>query len=209
MRVTLFAVTTMFVSSLLLVGCYTDDPMPMPRGYSSYDKALKSVDGAKARNVGYEYSKENNEVALEALRFAAMDLVEKLDQKLNFNTDEIYLTAPASTAFYNSFDYLLRDELMQRGYILKSSAKDAVNIELVAKKLDVTCFEGEEFEGEKASSDYNIYLALAINVVDGVTQSLPSDFVGGFYDIPLNDYRQAGNVKIDIPACSNGCCNLE
>ncbi len=170
---------------LVLAACYSDAPTPMPRGYSSYDKPIKSVDGAKARNIGYDYSSENNKAALDALRSAAKDIALQLDKKLTFGSDKIHLKIPANTAFYNSFDYLLREELMQNGYIFVNSQDDAVQIDFVAKRPGPNCELG------------NIYLALAMNVVDDT----PSDVVGSFYDLPLYGYRPAGNFNIDVPQC--------
>ena len=191
MRAFLF-VTMCLPLALLLAGCYANTPKPMARGYSSYGQEFKSVSGADARDVGYDYSKENNDAVLKAQRHAARDLVEKLDQKLNFSVDKIYLTIPRNTAFYNSFDHLLRDELVQKGYLLSSSDENAVKIEFVAKEIALDCTSNE---GE--ALDYNAYIALAMNVVDKV----PSATIGGFYSVPMYDYVDAGNVKLDIPLC--------
>lgn len=182
-----FISITMCLSFIfVLAGCYSDAPSPVPRGYSSYDKAVKSVDGAEAGNIGYNYSIEKNKAALDDMLPAAKSLALLLDEKLTFGVDEIYLNIPANTAFYNSFDYLLRSELMDNGYILVSSPIDAVRVDFVAKVLD-----------SKGCGANNTYLALAINVVD----ESPAGIVGEFYNVPLYGYRPAGKINIDIPQC--------
>ncbi len=181
-----FLLISVSVSSLLgLAACNIHDPLPMGRGYSSYGEAHKSAPGAHARDVGYDYSNEANQSVLDAMRPAVADLVEKLDQKLSFNVDTIYLSRHAYTAFYGSLDHLLRDELTMRGYMLSVDPKNSVNVELYANDTAPAC------------NGQDVYLALAIDAVDEV----PSDIVGGYYDIPKYDYKPAGHLKIDIPAC--------
>ncbi len=169
-----------------LAGCAIGDPSPMPRGYSSYGQDIKSVDGPKARNIGYNYSRDKNEVTLNNIRPIVKEMAELLDKKLTFGVDEIYLKTPVNTAFYNSFDYLLRDELMQLGYrFVNTPIDNTVKIDFVAKTIPYECTVN------------NIYLALAINTID----DNPSDIVGGFYKMPLYGYRPAGNINIDVPPC--------
>ncbi len=179
--------------SFILTGCYaiSPSPKPMPRGYSSYDQAFKSAKGAPARDIGYEYSNNKNNDNIDDMRFAALELVEMLDEKLERSVNSIYLRSPANTAFYNSFDYLLRNELMQSGYHLENSAKGVVNVDFVAKHASAKCMNNNEGE--------YIYLALAIDVTNNVASSV----VGGFYQVPLNDYIPAGHVKLDVPSCSS------
>ncbi len=188
-----FISVTMFLSfTLLLSGCYYGAPSPMPRGGSSYNQELKSVDGAKVRQIGYDYSIDNNKAALDELLPIAQELAEMLNEKLPSGMDKIYLNIPANTAFYNSFDYLLRGELRQLGYVLvnssdSSDSSDATRVDFVAKITPAECEHN------------NSYLALAINVIDNV----PSDIVGGLYNVPLYGYRRAGFVKIDMPLCAS------
>ncbi len=176
------------VSSILsLTACNMSDPTPMGKGYGSYNQPYKSASGADANPVGYDYSNEANKAVLNNMRYTAQDLVEKLDQKLSFNIDDVYLTIPAHTAFYNSMDHLIRDELTKRGYILSSSPADSVHVELFAKNDIPQCM------------DENLYVGLAINVVDRV----PSDVVGGYYNIPAYGFTPAGNLKVTAPSCSS------
>ncbi len=177
---------------LMLSGCsnYTD-PKPWGRGYSSYDQEFKSAPGSKARAIGYEYSNERNAAVLDLIRPTVQDLVSKLDAKLSFSIDKIYLTPLKSTAFYSSFDYILRDELEQNGYEIVFSPENAVQVDFVARKAD------KRYTRCTDDNDNNVYLALAINVVNGV----PQDFVSGFYKVPPYDYRYDGRVKIKVPTC--------
>ncbi len=187
----LFSVSLCF-SAMLLVGCSGFAPSPVGRGYSSYDKEFKSAPGNEARDIGYDYSVESNAAAIDGMRDAVRDLVEKIDGKLSFSVDELYLNTPESnTAFYNSFDHLLREELTRQGYLLSNSdGEDNVRIDFVAKEV-VNC------EGDDSNS---MYLALAIDVVNGV----PGDTVGGFYDVPTYGYVRVNKVKVDVPVlCSS------
>lgn len=182
------SVSTCFSLVLILTGCNLGDPTPWGRGYSSYDEQFKSAPAPEARDVGYSYNNDRNNAVIEFIRPAAQDLVEQLDAKMSFSIDTIYLKMPANTAFYNSFDYVLREEFAQNGYELVSSPKNSVQVDFVAKGLSTRCAD---------SGNNNMYLALAINTVKGI----PSDFVDGFYEVPLYDYKEAGSIKIEVPSC--------
>ena len=169
-----------------MTACNIHDPLPMGRGYSSYSEPYKSAPGVSARDVGYDYSNEANKTVISSMRPAVEDLVEKLDQKLSFNIDALNLKQPAHTAFYNSLDHLLREELTKRGYLLSIDNDDAVTLDLYAN-VDVPACKGDA-----------VYIALAIDAIDDV----PSDIVGGFYNIPKYDFVHAGHLKMDVPTCS-------
>ncbi len=179
-----------------LSACHIGAPNPMPRGYSSYDKELKSVEGENARSVGYAYSNKKNDSVLQDMQYAASDLADKLDARLSFSSDEIYLSSPANTAFYNSFDHLLRDELTQRGYLLaRTAGTDSVSVDFIARGDVPFCFAGDD------NSEYkNLYLALAVNVDRKHT---PEYVVGDFYEVPTYDFISAGNVRISPPSCES------
>ena len=184
------------LSSLLLAGCHGSSPGPFSRGYSSYDKEFKSAPGQQARSVGYEYGADMNNAVIDDMRHAVHDLVEKMDAKLSFSVDELYLDNPSNAAFYNSFDHLLREELTHQGYLLAhNDTENSVRIDFIAKKASY-CDNAEMRGGYKN----NMYLALAIGSVDGVS----GDVVGGFYDVPTYGYVNINNVKIDVPlSCSS------
>ncbi len=199
-----FLSISMCLSLIVIIsGCNATSPKPWGRGYSSFDEEYKSAPGVKADSVGYNYTYENNAAAIEKLRPIASDLVDKLDTKLSSGANNIYLKIPANTVFYNSFDYLIRDELRNRGYILSSSSGGAINVEFIAKEGTAKCIN--------SVSDiqyHHSYLSLVIDVVEHI----PSDFVGGFYDVKLDDIKVGGNVrvddykasdeiKIDVPVC--------
>ncbi len=178
-------------SSVALLGC-SGKPSPMARGYSSYDKVYKSAPGVKPKDVGYEYSNQNNVTALKDMRYAAKDLVKKLDQKLSFSVDEVYLKISKNSAFYNSFDHLLRDELTQRGYLLSNTPVNAVSVDFIAMDNVPKCYAGNSKGAYKT-----VYLALAINSQKGKAQ----DNVGGFYEVPLYDFYKAKTMGIKMPEC--------
>lgn len=180
------------LSVLVLSGCYTGAPMPMGRGYSAYDKEFKSAPAPKVHEIGYKYSGAYNKAVVEDMRYAARDLVERMDGKLSFSVDELYLKNPSHAAFYNSFDHLLREEMTRQGYLLThSDTVDSVRVDFVAKKAP-SCGDDEAHDGAYE----RMYLALAIGADDGI----PSDFVGGFYEVPTYGYVNKGNIKIDVPS---------
>lgn len=187
----ILSLTVFCFTAVLLAGC-TGKPSSMPRGYSSYDQEYKSVPGVKPHDVGYAYTNQNNATALKDMRFAARDLVEKLDEKLSFSVDEIYLKISENSAFYTSFDHLIRDELTQRGYLLSNTPVNTVTLDFVAIDDVPECF------ARSSEGDYqNVYLALAINAADEETQ----DNVGGFYEVPLYDFRHANAMGVKLPEC--------
>ena len=188
-------------SALILSGCLAGAPSPVGRGYSSYDKEFKSAPGPMARDIGYDYSKYHNQAVIEDMRYAVRDLVEKMDGKLSFSVDELYLVNPSNIAFYNSFDHLLREEMTQQGYLLThGDTEDSVRVDFVAKHA-VLC------DLETSDSAYNrMYLALSINTVKGV----PSDIVGGFYEVPTYGYINKNNVEMDVPiSCASDLSDSE
>lgn len=179
------------LSALVLAGCHTGAPDPMARGYSSYDKEFKSAPGPEAQNIGYNYSGEQNKAVVEDMRYAARDLVERMDGKLSFSVDELYLKNSSNAAFYNSFDHLLREEMTRQGYLLThNDTEDSVRIDFVAKK-SAPCDSDEAHDGAYK----RMYLALVIDAVDGI----PSDLVGGFYEVPTYGYANKGNIKLEVP----------
>lgn len=193
----LFSAAVCMGLSLGLIGC-SGAPSPIPRGYSSYEEPYKSAPGPDARSVGYDYNNEKNLTVLEDMRYAASDLVEKLDQKLSFGVDEIYLDNPANTAFYNSFDHLLRDELSSRGYLLSDTPDGNVHVQLVVRNSYLEC---AEHIGE-ASDDYKMmYMALAMDAKDDI----PADIVEGFYEVPVYDYKPVGHMKLNKTGASHSC----
>lgn len=190
------------LSSILLLGaCGTLDPMPMGRGYSSYHQPYKSANGVPARGIGYDFSVERNQAVVEDMRFAAVDLVENLDKKLSYVSQDIYLETPAHTAFYNGFDHVLREALIQRGYSLATSPDGALRVTFVAQNPDrteMTAYDVKKTQdgltlekvGDVPYAD--LYLALALNVDHGAS----SDYVDGIYHVPLYDFKPAGNIKL-------------
>ncbi len=179
------------VGMLILSGC--SGPSPMPRGYSSFDKVYKSVEGEDAPKIGYAYSVEKNRDMVHALGVAAQDLADKLDKKLSFNAEEVFLKMPESGSFYNTFDHLLRDALTQRGYLLSTDMENAVVVDLVTRDIQGTnCIESRNDDIAP------IYVALAMDSVDGVA----ADYVGGIYTVPLYDFSFAGQSYVPMPLCA-------
>lgn len=200
---------SLLLAVFALAGCVTLDPQPMGRGYGSYDKPYKSVRGVEARDVGYEFDVTKNDAVIEDVRTIARDLVVKLDAAQSFNLGDIYLEIPAQTAFYNSFDYALREEMTKQGYTLVSAPKDAVVVEFVAREINphyIPEYVAYEKDGHvsvlrKGDQDYKkMYVALALDV----KKNVPGKLLGGVYDVPAYDYKPAGHLKFDLPK-KQGC----
>lgn len=175
---------TLIILSFGLNACETGgDPKPMGRGYIAFEDKYKSAPGAETRSIGYAYDTTKNNAVLEDLRFAAADLVTKLDQNLSFSDDKIHLTHPENSAFYNSFDHLLRDELVKSGYIISQTPEESSSVTFIAQ-------EAPHNDGKKiVKNDYRqLYLELAIDAHDGK----PSRYVGGIYEVPAYDFQPKG-----------------
>ena len=201
--------------ALILSACATDYPNPFPRGYSSYEEPYKSAPGPKAHDVGYDFSIDKNETTLEDMRYAAGDLVEKLDDKLSFTTDKIYLEIPGKTAFYTSFDYVLREEFTKRGYLLSNTPDDAVKVIFWAQDLNepvIPEYEIKKDAGQlkiyrKENEDYrDLHLMLATKIVNDVAY----DYVDGIYEVPAYDFVTSKYIQISdekLYPCQKPCCD--
>lgn len=174
--------------SLGFLAACSGDPMPMARGYSSYEQPYKSAPGPEARDLGYAFSAVANKAVLADMRPVAKDLAEQLDRKLSFSVDTVHLVMPARTAFYNSFDYLIRDELMRRGYLM-STGPDAVEVVFTARPAK-PCHKHNVVPKEDT-----FYIGLAL----GVSDDVPADLIGGYYAVPPYDYIPAGSLDISVP----------
>ncbi len=190
MRFTLFAFCC---CALLSLGACTNYPNPMARGYSSYAQAYKSAPGPTVDDIGYDYSYHSNKSVLKDIRYVASDLVEKLDKKLAMNVEEVYLKVQSDNAFYNSFDYIIRDELTKRGYLLAISPVNTLTLDLVVESDLPECTGVEQGEGVYKK----MFLALAINVNEGI----PQDLVGDYYEVPAYDFEAGENGGIEINLC--------
>jgi hypothetical protein len=168
------------LSGTLLLGACTaqGDPDQMGRGYIAFKEKYKSAPGPEARAIGYTYDTVKNNAVLEDMRYAAADLVSKLDQKLSFSDDKIYLIHPTHSAFYNSFDHLLRDELVKSGYMLSPTPENAVPVTFNAT-------ETTEPSDKVVKKDYRpLYLSLSI----GKATAKTDNSVGGIYEVPTYDF---------------------
>ncbi len=186
--------TILYVCVLALVGC-TNYPNPMPRGYSSYNQPYKSAPGPLPPGIGYSFDGEQNDSVIEDMRYAARDLVERLDRKLSFSVDRIHLSVSGQNAFYGSFDHLLREEFTRQGYLLSENADKAINIDFVAAE-DKNCPLNIGAEG---SAYRHLYLALLLTT----QPETPPEVIGGFYEVPTYGFNQKslGFSGLDVPSC--------
>lgn len=100
-------------------------PSFMPTGYAYHSEVYKAQPGPEAPGIGYDYTAQENENALQGWRFVAGDLIDQLESQTGLGPQEIYLKPlPYANAFNQSFDYALRSELLARGYVLATSGRD-------------------------------------------------------------------------------------
>lgn len=167
-----FSSVLLCFSVFILASCGVGNPNPMPRGYSAYDKPYKSVDGKDANDVGYAYSNSHNQEVQQEIVKIADDLVEKLDQKLSFGIDQIYLSPAHHGVFDKSMDHAVRTALVDRGYLLSPDPNDAVRLDVVVQKLDrKTCSCAETHD------PHMLHISLATDIEEGVS----ADYVSGVY----------------------------
>jgi hypothetical protein len=188
-----FSFSALCCCAVLSLSACADYPNPMARGYSSYDEVYKSAPGPAVDDIGYEYSYKSNEAVLKDVRYVARDLVEKLDKKLAMGVDEIYLKVQSDNAFYNSFDHMIRSELTKRGYLLANAPVNTLTLDLVVQDNLPECTGVEQGEGVYKT----MFLALAINVVEG----MPQDMVGDFYEVPTYDFEAGDNSGVRVSLC--------
>lgn len=181
----------------LLIASCSGKPGPIGRGYSSYGEPYKSAPGEKANDVGYAFSVDKNQTVLQDMRFAAQDLAEKLDQQLAFDTDELYITPPPLNAFYKSFDHLLREELIHRGYIFSITPENVTRIDVGVLSKASKCNQSAIIATEGETPYRSAFIELAINTENGV----PSDVINGFYEVPLYGYKQSNAYAVKGPDC--------
>lgn len=179
--------------AVLSLNACMEHPNYMARGYASYDQEYKSAPGPAVNDIGYEYSYQNNKAVLKDIRYVAHDLVEKLDKKLAPGVDEIYLKIQSESAFYNSFDHAIRGELTKRGYLLANTPVNMLTLDFVVVDDLPECTGVEQGEGVYRK----MFLALAINVTEG----MPQDMVGDYYEVPTYDFEDGDTAGINLSLC--------
>ena len=151
------------------------------RGYSSFAEPYKSAPGKAPSSIGYDYSASMNDRVLEDMGYAAKDLVDKLEDNLPHNISSINLLRADDSAFYSSFDHVLRDELTYRGYELVTG--EDKGIKLILKAADPKT----NISTLKMPRDYrNLYLAI-VSVVPrekGGSKTVEKIVASGYYDVP-------------------------
>ncbi len=113
-----FSTATLLSLTLLTAACSTTGPHLYGRGYSYYNDAYKSSPGVQPADIGYNYNEKRNQAVIEDMRYAASDLVNKLEDEMPLDVGAIHLTRVSDSPFYTTFDHVLRDELTYRGYEL-------------------------------------------------------------------------------------------
>lgn len=188
-RLSLFALFVFALSA-----CQTDGPSFFPRGYSSYKQVYKSAPGPKAESIGYAYNPQDNATVVNDMRYAAKDLVEKLDEELSYSVDAVHLDIAGTGAFYSSFDHLLRNELTQQGYLLSHTSDGFVKVVFSAQEQPFC--SGYETE-EEAKIYKKLYLALVLHMP---YEEAPR-IVGGYYDVPTYGFQPTPHEQVFVPEC--------
>jgi hypothetical protein len=174
-----FVFVTLFALNACAVG---GNPQPYGRGYAAYEDEYKSAPGAEARYIGYEYNTQKNAAVIADMREAAADLVSKLDQNTSFSAQELFLTRPQASAFYNAFDYVLRDELTKRGYVIAQRPEGATKLHFAARYA------------ENATAEKSAKQPLFLSLVLGGGTGAQSSHVSGVYTLPTYDFELSGTM---------------
>lgn len=197
---------SVIAASLLLTACVNGiDPSPMGRGYSSFKEPYKSAPGRAPRDIGYDYTEQNNEAVLKDMRYVAKDLVDKLDERLLFKAERLYLKPLPNTAFYNTFDHVLRAELVQSGYnLVRSPEEDALPVAFTAQKLDEV-ETAYEVSMEKAGNvkvnalGRENYEDMVLSLIVGPPKDEGSYIISGLYEVPMYGYRPQDDIPETVP----------
>lgn len=192
----LFYIPSIVVLSAMLAAC-SGAPNPVPRGYSSYKEPYKSAPGEKASNIGYEFSADKNQSVLEDIRYAAQDLAERLDERLAFDTDTVYLSTAADNVFYKSLDHLLRSELTHRGYTLAVTPGNHPTIDIGVLDDVKPCKDRYLAKTEEGTEYRTAFIQLKVSQ-DG---SQETEMVDGFYEVPLYGYKPSNSYEVTPPNC--------
>jgi hypothetical protein len=138
---------------LALAGCSSVmDLSPMPQGYSYYHEPYKSQPPKEVPGIGYPWSPERNAVVLEKWQEIAKVLADRLETQLNIRPRPVYLEMlERDNAFNYSFDYVMRQELQNRGYMLVSQPKHELILrpEAYLPEDESISFEIGSFNGEE------------------------------------------------------------
>ncbi|MBI1300821.1 MAG: hypothetical protein GC137_04090 [Alphaproteobacteria bacterium] len=188
-RLSLFVIVVFALSA-----CQTSTPNHIPRGYSSYKQVYKSAPGPRVEGIGYDYNPQDNQTVVNDMRYAAKNLVEKLDQELSYSVDAVHLDIAGTGAFYSSFDHLLRNELTQQGYLLSHTSDGFVKVVFSAQEQPF-CAGYETEEGEKTYK--KLYLALVLHMP---YEEAPR-IVGGYYDVPAYGFEATPHEQVFVPEC--------
>lgn len=115
------------IAPLALSGCeLLTNPSAMPSGYTYHGDIYKAPPGPNSDELGYDYSAARNDEILLAWREAVDDLVNTLEET-GIAAQAVYIEQPkAGNAFLSTYDNVLREELVSRGYTL-GAAPGSVN----------------------------------------------------------------------------------
>lgn len=175
------ALSLIFVLGLTACG-YTSNPGAIPTGYKYHGTEFNARPGPEAASIGYEYSAEHNAEILQHWRLVVSDLLDDLESDANLSPQDVSVnTAISSSAFYNSFDHVLREDLSERGYTLvNDSAALMLHYDAQVPKRDKTA---PEEKLEPAMQDYLLQL----------TATRGASIVGqasGIYELPSYGYHK-------------------
>jgi hypothetical protein len=113
-----------------LTGCRTVmDPTFMPAGYAYHQEKFKSPPGPPAADIGYPFSVPRNDVVVEKWQAVAASMADRMESELGISPQPVYIEMlPRQNAFNASLDYVLREELRNRGYTLVGAPGNVLNL---------------------------------------------------------------------------------
>lgn len=108
---------------LLLAACtVVKNPSPVGRGYSSYEEPYKSAPGPKPADIGYDYTAESNAEVIGIWRASVQDLLTQLETNAGLSKGAVFVVPSEQRgAMYLTYDHVLREELISRGYTLDAN----------------------------------------------------------------------------------------
>jgi len=176
-----------FVFSSLLVLALTGckpfwNPTFMPSGYKHHENTYKSPPGPEARDIGYDYSAEENAAVIDNWSDAVADIVLRAKAHDIRPAGPIYLmTNMGQSASQATFDLALREELRSMGHTLVRDVAAGTPLFYAAVKEPL-----EEGAPEGAVPYTELTLAL-LNSEGEIAQS-----VSNLYEVPLHGVRSIG-----------------
>ena len=186
------------LAPLALSGCELFmNPSAMPSGYTYHQDVYKAAPGPNSKELGYDYSLAKNDEILLVWRESIGDLVNQFEEEIGSTAQAIYIEPlPSDSAFNNTYDDVLREELSARGYTLAPVAGTAPHLRYEAFLPDEK--NALAPGADKSARDFVLVLTLLDPTVLGLVnqkkekeEAAVLGWASGIYRLPAYGHESA------------------